>query len=573
MPNAIWIWRAAASRARRGLGLAPEIQSAADGGALQIIISLRPFLIDSPDSNKRMLEFLRANWSDILWHIAQHLWLVFISIAIAMVIALPLGILITRRKRLRAPVLGIANVMQTIPSLALFGFLIPLPFIGGIGPRTAIVALVFYALLPIMRNTVTGILGVDRSVRDAAVAMGMTDRQVLLQVELPLAMSVILTGVRVAVVITIGVAIIAAEVGAGGLGEYIFRGLRLNDNHLLLAGAVPSALMALLADFGFGLIEKQFDTSANRLKPSRRKLLRRIAWAALALGIVLMGYAAWQRMRPRSHSPLSRGHVTVGSKDFTESILLAEIVAQMLEAQNMEVDRRFDLGGNLAHSALVGGQIDLYPEYTGTAFTAILHHRPITDPKAVYDQVKREYSEQFNLWISPPLGFDNTFAILVRGEDARRLNLKTISDAAKYAPRWHAGFGHDFISRLDGYPGFSRTYGLQFAGVSDMALDLTYTALASHQVDLIAGNSTDGRIAALDLVQLEDDRRYFPPYEAVFLTRNDALTRVPALAEALRKLVGAISTDEMRKLNYEVDGLKHDKKIAVHEWLVKKGLI
>jgi osmoprotectant transport system permease protein len=204
------------------------------------------------------MEFLRANWSDILTHVAQHLWLVFISIAIAVAIALPLGILISRRQKLRGPVLGIANVMQTIPSLALFGFLIPLPFIGGIGPRTAIVALVFYALLPIIRNTVTGILGVDRNVREAAVAMGMTDRQVLLQVELPLAMSVILTGVRVAVVITIGVAIIAAEVGAGGLGEYIFRGLRLNDNRLLLAGAVPSALMALAADFGFGLIEKRF---------------------------------------------------------------------------------------------------------------------------------------------------------------------------------------------------------------------------------------------------------------------------------------------------------------------------
>src|SRR6059058_6068894 len=217
-----------------------------------------------------MTEFLRANWSDILAHIAQHVWLVFISIAIAMVIALPVGILITRKKRLRAPVLGIANVMQTIPSLALFGFLIPLPFIGGIGPRTAIVALVFYALLPIIRNTVTGILGVDASVREAAVAMGMTDRQVLFQVELPLAMSVILTGVRVAVVITIGVAVIAAEVGAGGLGEYIFRGLRMDDNRLLLAGAVPSALMALAADFGFSVIEKRFDTETRRSRFSMR---------------------------------------------------------------------------------------------------------------------------------------------------------------------------------------------------------------------------------------------------------------------------------------------------------------
>src|SRR5438270_8303853 len=402
-----------------------------------------------------MLDFLKSNWSDILAHIAQHLWLVFISIAIAVVIALPVGVLITRKKSLRSPVLGIANVMQTIPSLALFGFLIPLPFIGGIGPRTAIIALVFYALLPIIRNTVTGILGVDPNVREAAVAMGMTERQVLFRVELPLAMSVILTGVRVAVVITIGVAIIAAEVGAGGLGEYIFRGLRLNDNRLLLAGAVPSALMALAADFGFNLIEKQFDVSRA---PGKRGTppLRVAAVAVLVLGVVMMGYATFKSFRRSSSS--ARGHVAVGSKDFTESILLAEIVAQMLEAKRIEVDRRFDLGGNLAHSAILNGQIDLYPEYTGTAFTAILHHQPVTDPKAVYDQVKREYDQQFNLRVSEPLGFDNTFAILVRGEDARRLNLKTIFDAAKYSRQWQAGFGHDFMVRQDGHDGFSRAY-------------------------------------------------------------------------------------------------------------------
>lgn len=519
-----------------------------------------------------MIEFLKANWSDILSHIAQHLWLVFISISIAIVIALPLGVLITRRKRLRGPVLGIANVMQTIPSLALFGFLIPLPFIGGIGPRTAIVALVFYALLPIIRNTVTGILGVDRNVREAAVAMGMTDRQVLFQVELPLAMSVILTGVRVAVVITIGVAIIAAEVGAGGLGEYIFRGLRMDDSRLLLAGSVPSALMALIADFGFSLIEKRFDPSVQRTRAG--KPLRVLAWAVLLSGVAVMGYAAWRGIKTRSGSSLSHGHVTVGSKDFTESVLLAEIVAQMLEAKNIEVDRRFDLAGNLGHSALVAGQIDLYPEYTGTSFAAILHHQPISDPKLVYDQVKREYAEKFSVEVSPPLGFENTFAILVRGEVARRLNLRTISDTARYTPQWHAGFGQDFVSRADGYAGFSRAYGLRFAGApSEMALDLTYTALASQKVDLIAGNSTDGRIAALDLVQLEDDRRYFPPYEAVFLTRKDALARVPALGEVLQKLGGAISTADMRELNYQVDGVKRDKKVVVREWLVKKGFI
>ena len=516
------------------------------------------------------IAFLKTNWPDILAHVAQHLWLVLVSTSIAAIIGVPLGILITRWKGLRAPVLGIANVMQTIPSLALFGFLIPLPFIGGIGPRTAIIALVVYALLPIIRNTVTGILGVDRNVREAAVAMGMTDAQVLFQVELPLAMSVLLTGVRVAVVITVGVAVIAAAVGGGGLGEYIFRGLRVNDTHLLLAGAVPSALMALAADFGFSFIEKRFDTGARR--PAPPSALKRVAYATLALGVLVMAYAVWRGVQPLARTTRGQGQVTVASKDFTESVLLAEIVAEILESKNIEVYRRFELGGNLSHDALVAGQIDVYPEYTGTAFTAILHHQPITDARAVYQQVKREYAEKFNVEVSPPLGFENTFAILVRGEEARRLGLKTISDAARYSIGWRAGFGQDFMSRADGYPGFSKAYGLRFAEPPhEMALDLTYTALASHKVDLIAGNSTDGRIAALDLVQLEDDQRYFPPYEAVLLGRKDALARVPELAVVFSRLAGAISTDQMRRLNYEIDGKKRDKKEVLREWLSSKG--
>src|SRR5260370_26844428 len=269
-----------------------------------------------------MLDFLKANWSDILAHIAQHLWLVTISIAIAIAIGLPLGILITRRKRLRGPVLGIANVMQTIPSLAVFGFLIPLPFVGGIGARTALVALVLYALLPIIRNTVTGILGVEPSVREAAIAMGMTDTQVLWQVELRLAMGVIVTGIRVATVISVGVATIAAAVGAGGLGVYIFRGLRQYDNNLLLAGALPAALLALAADFSLGLVEQQFTFDTKR---SRLSVLQKLVLAVLALFVVLAGYGFWRGARVQTKRTSDQGHVAIGSKDFTESILLGEI--------------------------------------------------------------------------------------------------------------------------------------------------------------------------------------------------------------------------------------------------------
>ncbi|HSK63194.1 MAG TPA: glycine betaine ABC transporter substrate-binding protein [Pyrinomonadaceae bacterium] len=505
-------------------------------------------------------QFLQFNWSELLLLIGQHVKLVAVAIIVAVVIGVPVGVLLTRHRALRGPVLGVANVMQTIPSLALFGFLIPLPFIGGIGSRTALVALVLYSLLPIIRNTVTGILNVEPSVREAAVAMGMTDGQVLRQVELPLAMGVIVTGIRVATVIAVGVTTIAAAVGAGGLGVYIFRGLRQYDNNLLLAGAVSAALLALIADFSLGLLERGLNASAER-KPAR-SMRRKLVLAAVVV-LVITGAAIWWG---RGNSDKS-DNVTIGSKDFTESALLAEIVAQMLEARGVSVERRFELGGNLPHEALVSGTLDLYPEYTGTSFTAILHHAPLTDPRAVYNQVKQEYAEKFNVEVSAPVGFENTFAILVRGEEARRLNLKTISDAAAYTRSWRAGFGQDFMSRQDGYPGFSKSYGLKFAEVREMDLSLTYIALSSRQVDLIAGNSTEGRIATLDLFQLWDDRHYFPPYEAVYLVRQDTLARVPALREVLTDLANSISTEEMRRLNYEVDGNRRDPKEVIRQWI------
>src|SRR5437764_12279816 len=244
----------------------------------------------------------------------------------------------------------------------------------------------------------------------------------------------------------------------------------------------------------------------------------------------------------------------------------------MLEARGVKVERRYELGGNITHDSLVAGRIDAYPEYTGTSLMAILKHPPSTDARAVYEQVKREYAERFDVEVSPPLGFEDTFAILVRSTDARRLNLKTISDIIPHAPQWRAGFGQDFMSRKDGYEGFARTYNLQFAGrPREMDLSLSYRALASGEVDVIAGNSTDGMIAALGLTQLADDRHYFPPYEAVLLSRRDGLSRLPRMREVIQKLAGVVTTDEMRRLNFEVDGNKRAAADVVREWRGAKG--
>jgi osmoprotectant transport system permease protein len=518
-------------------------------------------------------QFLQQNWAELLALTREHIFLVFISTGAAVLLGVPLGVLLTRVKSLQTPVLGVANIMQTIPSLALFGLLIPISYIGGIGTRTAIIALALYSFLPVIRNTVTGISGVDAKVREAATAMGMTDWQILKMVELPLAAPVILTGIRVAVVIAVGVATVAAAVGAGGLGTYIFRGVRQNDNNLLLAGAIFSAVLALLADFALGQIEKSYSFKTVKNKALRRKR-QLILIGTAALILIVFGLSFWNN-RSGCSSVRSENTVCVGSKDFTESVILAEILAeilaQTLEKKGFRVEKQFELGGNLAHDALLANEIDVYPEYTGTAFTAILKHQPVTNPQEVYEQTKREYAEKFALNLSPPLGFSNDFAILVRGDVARKLNLKTISEAVPQSRGWQAGFGQDFMSRADGYKGFAEAYNFNFQKQPrEMDLSLTYRALAASEVDLIAGNSTDGLIAALDLFQLADDRKYFPPYQAVFIARRD---KSELLRETFDQLNNAISTEEMRKLNYEVDGNKLAPKDAANKWLKDKGIL
>lgn len=515
-------------------------------------------------SMAEFVRFLQANWPELLVLTREHIFLVFISTGLAILLGLPLGILLTRIRSLQTPILGFANVMQTVPSLALFGLLIPIPFIGGIGARTAIIALALYALLPVIRNTVTGILGIDPKIQEAAVAMGMTGWQRLKMVELPLAMPVILTGIRVSVVISVGVATVAAAIGAGGLGTYIFRGLRQNDNSLLIAGALASAILALLCDFALGQFEKAYRIG-ERGSPMRRGL---IGFGIVGIIAVVIGLSFISNFTSEISNEERR--IVVGSKDFTESIILAEILAQMLESEEIAVIRQFELGGNLAHDGLLSDQIDVYPEYTGTAYTAILKQPPRTDPQVVYDITKAYYVDRFNLVVGPPLGFSNDFAILVRGDVARKNNLKTISDAVPFAKNWQAGFGQDFMSRADGYAGFAKAYGFNFARQPrEMDLSLTYRALAAGELDIIAGNSTDGLISALDLVQLEDDRRYFPPYQAVFIGRKE---KIGALTDVFQKLNEAISTDEMRRLNYEVDGNKRSPREVAEGWIRQNRL-
>lgn len=269
------------------------------------------------------------------------------------------------------------------------------------------------------------------------------------------------------------------------------------------------------------------------------------------------------------------GEIVVASKNFTEQNILGELLAQQIEsATGLKVVRRLDLGGTfVCHQAMLAGQVDAYVEYTGTAFTTILKQAPISNPKAVYQQVKSGYEKQFQLEVTPALGFENTFAMIIRGEDARQHNLRTLSQAAQYAPQWQAGFGYEFINREDGFPGLAKTYNFKFNKPPRvMDLGLIYRAIVDRQVDVVAGNSTDAQISRLDLTILQDDKGYFPPYEATPIVRQATLKKYPQLRQAIALLGGKISAEEMRDLNYQVEGEFRSIKEVASEFLKSKGL-
>jgi osmoprotectant transport system permease protein len=500
-----------------------------------------------------LLRFAIDRRSELLLATREHVWLTLVATLAATAIALPLGIALFRRPALARAALAVAGVLQTVPSLALFGLLIPLPFVGGIGARTAVVALVLYALLPILRNTVTGLRGVDPAVREAAVGMGMTDGQLLRLVELPLAFPVILAGVRVAAVVSVGTAAIAAAVGAGGLGTFVFRGIATVDHRLLLAGAVPSALLALAVDGALGRLERS------------PRPLRTGAWLLGAVAAVLGASALG------SGRDAGRASVVVGSKNFTEQVLLGEILAGRLEQRGFAVERKLNLGGtSLCHAAVLSGEIDVYVEYTGTALTDVLKQPVRSDPAGVLAVVRSGY-EGLGLAVLPPLGFNNTFALVMRPDDADARGIRRISDLLR-SPDVRVGLFGEFLEREDGLPGLVKTYGLRFAHPPrEMDLGLLYAALDAREVDLVVGSATDGLIEARGLRVLEDDRRYFPPYDAVPVANERSLARHPGLREALESLAGAIDARAMRLMNHAVDGSRRAPRDVALETLAAGG--
>ena len=498
---------------------------------------------------------------------AAHLELVLEAVTLALLIGLPIGVLASRSKGAERVALTIANVLQTIPSLALLGFLL-IAFGGAIGRPPALAALVLYGLLPIIKNTVVGLRSVEPGVIEAARGMGMTGWQRLRLVELPLAVPVILGGVRLAVVATIGMATIAALIGARSLGTFIFRGVSLSRPGLILLGAIPTAALALACDSALGELERRLDP--RRVGKLGLRSIPVIATILALLAIALWG--AWEQYRPRPGGP----PIQIGSKDATESILLAEMLGALVEDRTGRVvELRPGLGGSLVcYNAVAGGGLDAYVEYTGTALTTILGRPPRNDPAAVLAEVRDLCRDRDGVTVLDPLGYENTFAILMRREQAEQLGIHAISDLRRHQGTLRPGFGPEFMNRADGYPGLIKAYDLDFRDKPrELDRNLLYEAVSRGSLDVAAGDSTDGRIAALDLVVLADDRHYFPPYEAVPFVGATAMAKSPALVEALNALAGRLDADTMRKLNRMVDLDRKEPRAVALGHLRSLGLL
>jgi len=451
-----------------------------------------------------------------LWtRTGQHLFLTGAATGAAVLLGVPAGILCSRFRKLRGAVMSFASIVQTIPSLAMLAILLGL--FGMIGAVPAIIALTLYALLPIIRNTLTGLEGVAEGVIEAARGVGMTRRQQLWLVKIPLALPVIVAGIRTAAVISVGIATLSAFIGAGGLGEFINRGLSLDNPQLIVLGAVPAAALALFVDFAIWAAEWGMRPTRQSESHTLKAKLKRPAFAVPALLIVLgvvTSLTDWSVfLRPggpvQSGPRGKTGTIRIGTKEFGEQLLLGEMMAQLIEARTrLEVDRRFGLGGTMiCHRALINDQIDLYAEYTGTGYQAILKHTERLGPYATFERVSGEYRRRFQAEWLEPFGFNNTYAITVRRGDVEAKGWHRISDLAESASELRAGFTSEFMERVDGYPGLQKAYGFRFGQTLDLSPVLMCEALARNEVDVICAFATDGRIPAYKLHPLRDDRR------------------------------------------------------------------
>lgn len=522
------------------------------------------------------MEQLMTKKSEILSLLLEHIQLTIIAVLIAVVIGVPLGIFITKNKKLANGVIGFANLTQAIPSLAILGFLIP---IIGIGSAPAITMVVLYSMLPIIKNTYTGITNINPDMLEAAKGLGMTNAQTLKLIKIPLAMPVMMAGIRMAAVTAVGLMTIAAFVGAGGLGYLVFSGIQTVDNNLILFGAIPAALLALVIDWVTGKIEeatmpngiKKSDGTMKVRKKGSNKNNKRNTIIASALAVIVIGGAVGTSIVKRNEKK-----ITIASKNYTEQLILGNVLSELVKANtDIKVEEKFNLGGSqVTFNALKSGAADVYVEYLGTGYINILN---ITEPNSnreeVYNIVKDKFKNNYNIELLNPLGFNNTYAMAVTKETAEKYNLKTVSDLSKVAGNLIIGPTIEFPNREDGLIGLEKAYNMKFKQVKPVDGGLRYTALVNNETQVIDAFTTDGLIDKFQLAVLEDDKEFFPPYDAVPIIREDTLKEFPELKDVLAKLDGKLTEEKMRKLNYEVDINKRDVKTVAKEFLKAEGLV
>jgi osmoprotectant transport system permease protein len=479
----------------------------------------------------------------------EHISLTVFALMAALCIAVPLGNWIAHSAVLRNIVLKVGSISQTIPSLAMLAFLVP--FVG-LGVAPTLIVLTFYAIYPILRGTYTGLNSVPAECIDAADGLGFSYYNKLFSVELPLAMPVIISALRVAGAMTIGITTIAAFIGAGGLGDFIVQGLSLNDTSLILLGSIPAALLAIAFDYSISQVEAQL--KYNGAKKS---------WVArffLILTSLIVLYALGNLFIKESAAK-DKNTITIASKNFTEQNILAEIMAQLIEQKtNLKVIRKLNLGTTaIVHDALVRGDIDLYPEYTGVAYVTILKKPMKEKDYDIFEDVKADYKKDYNLAWLEPFGFSNSQSLAVKKSFAISHQLNSMSDLARISPELQIAVPPDFLKRPDGLPGLTEAYGFKFKKVIQVDPILMYVALDNKNVDVIAAFTTDGKLKKYDVVTLKDDKGMYPPYVAATVIRASTLESHPEIGEALKPVFGAITDDMMISLNYqvEVDGLSY----------------
>ncbi|MEX3745644.1 osmoprotectant update ABC transporter permease/substrate-binding subunit OpuFB [Lysinibacillus xylanilyticus] len=500
------------------------------------------------------LDVFSERKSQLLASLLEHIQISFIALFFAVIIAIPLGIYLTNKKKIAESIIGISAVLQTIPSLALLGLLIPL---FGIGKVPAIIALVVYALLPILRNTFTGINEVDPSLKEAAMAMGMNKRKRLVKVELPLAMPVIMAGIRTAMVLIVGTATLAALIGAGGLGDIILLGIDRNNTALIILGAVPAAILALVFDF---LLKKLESLSFRKTMTA----LSMISIVALLIMILpLLNFKEQEE-------------IVIAGKLGSEPEILINMYKLLIENEtDLTVQLKPGLGKtSFVFNALKSGSIDIYPEFTGTAISEFLKEEAINNNQEdVYHQAKEGMMNKFGMVMLSPMKYNNTYALAVSKEMAETYDLQSISDIKPLQETIKAGFTLEFNDREDGYLGIQNRYGITLPNITTMEPKLRYQAIETGNIDLLDAYSTDSEIRQYNLQVLVDDQQLFPPYQGAPLLRKETLDKYPEIETALNKLANRITDDEMREMNYQVNVEGKNVEDVAREYLIKAGLL